>query len=108
MIKSISLGFDDDWKNVEQEGVNLEVPAGTRRSTRLFSAMTPKESGEYSIPASVMFVNPVLGQKQISFKQKFLVGTGVPSGVLKLVLYGTLVLSVMMLLNLLIGYDLLG
>jgi hypothetical protein len=107
-IKSISGEFDEKWKDVESESVKLELPAGSGNSALFFSAIAPEESGEYNVPITVEFASSELGEKQISFKQKFLIGTGVPSGVLKLVLYGTLVLSVMMLLNLLIGYDLLG
>lgn len=107
-IKNIALDIDEKWRGVELNSVQLELPSGSEESFVLFSAVSPEESGEYHMPITIEFVNPELGKQQITFKQKFLVGGGVPSGVLKLVLYGTLVLSVMLLLNLLVGYDLLG
>jgi hypothetical protein len=107
-IKNIVPVVDESWRGVELNSVQLDLPAGSIESVFLFSALAPGERGEYNVPLEIEFAGPALGERKISFKQKFLVGGGVPSGVLKLVLYGTLVLSVMMLLNLLIGYDLLG
>ena len=107
-IKNIAGEFDEAWRDVEQSSVQLDLSAGSFESVVLFSAMAPEERGEYNVPVVIEFSSPELGERKISFKQKFLVGGGVPSGVLKMVLYGTLVLSVMMLLNLLVGYDLLG
>lgn len=107
-IKNITPVVDGAWRDVELNDVQLELASGSSKSVVLFSALAPQERGEYNVPITVEFTSPELGEQKISFGQKFLVGGGVPSGVLKLVLYGTLILSVMMLLNLLVGYDLVG
>ncbi|MBU2560369.1 hypothetical protein KKA03_05690 [archaeon] len=107
-IKNITPVVDGGWRGVELNSVQVELEAGSSKSAALFSAMAPEERGEYNVPVEIEFESPELGERKISSSQKFLVGGGVPSGVLKLMLYGTLVLSVMMLLNLLLGYDLVG
>lgn len=107
-IKNIALDIDENWRDVKLNRVHLDLPSGSEKSVALFSATTPKESGEYHGTVTIDFVHPDLGERQITLNQKFLVGGAVPSGILKLVLYGTLILSVMLLLNLLVGYDLLG
>jgi hypothetical protein len=107
-IKNITPVVDGDFRDVELNSVQVTLEPGSSKSVVLFSALAPEERGEYNVPVTVEFENKALGERKISFGQKFLVGGGVPSGVLKLMLYGTLVLSVMMLLNLLVGYDLMG
>ncbi len=107
-IKNVSLDIDGNWRDVTPNRVQLDLPSGSAESVALFSAITPEESGEYRGNITIEFVHPDLGERQITLNQKFLVGGAVPSGILKLVLYGTLVLSVILLLNLLVGYDLLG
>ncbi len=108
LIKNIALDIDENWRDVKFNRVQLDLPSGSEESVALFSATAPEESGEYHGTITIDFVHSELGERQITLSQKFLVGGTVPSGILKLVLYGTLVLSVMLLLNLLIGYDLLG
>jgi hypothetical protein len=108
LIKNIALDIDENWRDVKFNRVQLGLPSGSEESVALFSATAPEESGEYHGAITIDFVHSELGERQITLNQKFLVGGTVPSGILKLVLYGTLVLSVMLLLNLLIGYDLLG
>ncbi len=89
-IKNIVPVVDESWRDVELNSVQLDLPAGSIESVFLFSALAPVERGEYNVPLEIEFAGPALGERKISFKQKFLVGGGVPSGVLKLVLYGTL------------------
>lgn len=89
-IKNIVPVVDESWRDVELNSVQLDLPAGFSESVVLFSALAPEERGEYNVPVEIEFASPTLGERKISFKQKFLVGGGVPSGVLKLVLYGTL------------------
>jgi hypothetical protein len=107
-IKNVTPVVDGAFRDVELNSVQVKLAPESGKSVVLFSAMAPEERGEYNVPIAIEFSSPELGERKISFLQKFLVGGGVPSWVLKLVLYGTLVLSVMMLLNLLVGYDLLG
>lgn len=107
-IRNIALDIEENWRDVKLNRVQLDLPSGSEKSVALFSATAPKESGEYHGAITIDFVHPDLGERQITMNQRFLVGVAVPSGILKLVVYGTLILSVMLLLNLLIGYDLLG
>lgn len=106
-IKNVAPDIDENWRDVKINRVQLDMPSGSEKSVVLFSATAPEERGEYHGAITIDFIHPELGERQIVMKQKFLVSGAVPSGILKLVFYGALILSVILLLNLLIGYDLL-
>lgn len=107
-IQSVALDLGESWKDVRLNDVQLDLLPGSEKSAALFSAKSPAERGEYRGTLTIDFVHPDIGSRQITVDQKFLVSGAVPPGILKLVLYGTLVLSMILLLNLLLGYDLMG
>lgn len=107
-IKSVSVDVDENWRDVRLNDVQLDLPPSSEKSVSLFSATSPEEGGEYRGVVTVKFMHPDAGEQRITLDRKFLVSGAVPSGLLKLVLYGTLVLSMILLLNLLLGYDLVG
>ncbi len=107
-IKNITFEMDEKLRELKLENAQFDLPSGTEKSVPLFSARAPVESGEYRGTLTIDFIHPTFGEREIALGQKLTVGGTIPLGILKFVLYATIILSVMLILNLVTGYDLLG
>jgi hypothetical protein len=87
--------------------MEIGVPPNSEESFKVFKAVTPEEIGEYKAGVLLGLHHPSLGEARFLHKESLIVGSVIPSGLLKLMLYSTFIASTILLLNLILGFDIL-
>lgn len=106
-INNISLLCDKNWKDIEINSSSIYIAGKSKYEFEVFKAITPDKIGEYQLKLVMDLNHSQFGKFRIFHEEKLLVGGMIPSGIVNLILYSTVIASAFLILNLFVGFDIL-
>jgi hypothetical protein len=107
IIRNATIVLDENWGEVKVHPTKAILHPREEGSYGTFEVITPQAIGEYPAQIILDINHPLLGETRLSSYETFIVGSLIPSVLLKLILYSTWTLSGVLILNLLLGLDIL-